>query len=377
MASGPRNTRAIDRLADAAQRGDDLVTFWRTVAPTLGRVVPHFETPCFFTVDPGSLLITSHFQEGLPEIPAEWLAREYTAPDYNSLAAVFASPDGLGTLYDATGGRPELATKYHEEMVPYGCEQELVLALRTRDEELWGAVGLYREPGQPLFSHADKAFLRAAAPILAEGARRGLLYGEAVEPDLPDAPGAVVLTADLRVASYTDSALPLLAALGGSPADLPAALTAVAGAGLAATEHEDRTEAQARTRTLGGEWLVLHASPLMDGNGGDRRVLVILEQAQPSRVAPLLMSAYQLTPRERDVAALALAGHSTSECAARLSIAEYTVQQHLQRIFDKTGVRSRRELTSRVFGSHYEPRVRDNEARTEDERSARGGPMPA
>ena len=370
--SADARSRAKDQIAVAARSGLDLVGFWRSVTPTLTRMVPHFEGPCFFSVDPGSLLITSHFQEGLPEIPSEWLAREYTAPDFNSMADVFASPDGLGTLHDATDGHPERAAKFHEEMVPFGCEQELVLALRTSDGETWGSLGLYRETGRPLFTGADKDFLHAVRPMLAEGARRGLLQGEAADPDLPDAPGAVTVDGDLRVVSFTDSALPLLAALGGDPDALPAALTAVAGAILGDAE----TEPQVRTRTKQGGWVVLHGSRLLGSPDQGGRALVILEQASPSRIAPLLMRAYQLTPRERDVAGLVLAGRSTAECSRVLAIAEATVQQHLQSIFEKTGVRSRRELSSQVFGAHFAPRVRDNELRTSLERAARGGPMP-
>lgn len=369
-ASAETPSRAAERIAETARSGHDLVSFWRAVSPLLQNAVPHFESPCFFTVDPSSLLITSHFQEGLPELPADWLAREYTSPDYNSMAAVFESSDGVGTLHDATAGRPELSLKYHEEMVPYGCEQELLVALRTPDGETWGAMGLYRERGRTLFTDQDKAFLRAVAPSLAVGVRRGLLQAEASEPDLPDAPGAVVLDSTLRVISCTESAFPLLAALGGTGEAMPAAVAAVAGA--AAAEQES----SARARTKSGGWLVLHGSRFLDGTSPTRTVLVILEPAQPARLAPLLMSAYGLTPRERDVAGLVLAGHTTRQCARLLAISEHTVQQHVQTVFAKTGVRSRRELTGRVFGAHYEPRVRDNEARTGRARPARGGPMP-
>ena len=76
-----RPGRALDRIRTAVHRRSDLVSLWREVTPVLAEAVPHFESPCFFTVDPESRLVTSHFQEGLPEIPGEWLAREYAEDD--------------------------------------------------------------------------------------------------------------------------------------------------------------------------------------------------------------------------------------------------------------------------------------------------------
>ena len=68
-------------------------------------------------------------------------------------------------------------------MRPFGVEQELLVALRTRTGDAWGMLGLYREQGQPLFDADELRFLRDIAPYLAEGARRGLLVGEATDPD--------------------------------------------------------------------------------------------------------------------------------------------------------------------------------------------------
>ena len=102
---------------------------------------------------------------------------------------------------------------------------------------------------------------------------------------------------------------------------------------------------------------------------------MIVEPAHPARITPLLMSAYGLTEREQEVTRLVLQGDSTAEIAGRLCISPHTVQEHLKRIFEKTGVRSRRELIGKVFFAHYEPRVRDNERRAADGRPLRGGPL--
>ena len=56
----------------------------------------------------------------------------------------------------------------------------MIAALRTKGAgDAWAAVGLYRATDQPMFTDADQRFVQEAAPHLAEGARRSLLFGEA------------------------------------------------------------------------------------------------------------------------------------------------------------------------------------------------------
>jgi DNA-binding CsgD family transcriptional regulator len=81
-----------------------------------------------------------------------------------------------------------------------------------------------------------------------------------------------------------------------------------------------------------------------------------------------------LTEREQQLARLVLQGFSTTDIAIRLVISVHTVQEHLKNIFAKTGVRSRRDLVTKIFFAHYEPRLRDNEQRTVANRPLRGGP---
>jgi len=51
-----------------------------------------------------------------------------------------------------------------------------------------------------------------------------------------------------------------------------------------------------------------------------------------------------LTPRDRDVIALVLAGHTNAEIARRLNIQLQTLKNTLSAIYDKLGVSSRLQL---------------------------------
>ena len=241
-----------------------------------------------------------------------------------------------------------------------------------------GALGLYREPGRPLFDDAEVAFVQAVAPSLAEGARRALLVGEAVDPEGPESPGLLVLSDTWEVESATPGVERWLRELPDGEWDagrLPSAVLAVAGRALRTAEHPDQPGQVAVSRVLArsGTWIVLHGAALVSSKA--RRVAVIVEPAHPARIAPLLMSVYGLTEREQDVTRLVLQGSSTAEIAERLVVSAHTVQQHLKSIFDKTGVRSRRDLVGKVFFAHYEPRVRDNERRVITDQPVRGGPL--
>ena len=377
--SGYAKQRARDIIVGLAAQGLDLVTFWQESSEVLVRVVPQFMTPCWFTLDPVSLLVTSHYQPAFLEVPRAWLAHEYCEDDFHKLADVARSARGLSTLHEATGGDPRRSPKWNAFIQPYGADQELLVALRTRTGEAWGVMTVYREPGRPPFDPDELRFMREVSPYLAEGARRGLLVGEACDPEGPEAPGLVVLRDDWSVESLTPGVERWLAELPDGDWEgrgtLPPALLAVAGRALRTAEHADAPGEVAFARVLSrtGRWMVLHGAALVAA--GARRVAVIVEPAQPARIASLLMAAYGLTEREQAVTRLVLQGNSTAEIAEQLVVSAHTVQQHLKSIFDKTGVRSRRELIGKVFFAHYEPRLRDNEGRAIAGRPLRGGPL--
>jgi two-component system nitrate/nitrite response regulator NarL len=59
----------------------------------------------------------------------------------------------------------------------------------------------------------------------------------------------------------------------------------------------------------------------------------------------------ELTPRERDVAALVMEGLRNAEIAVRLNVSEHTVRNYIMRIYDKLGVSNRVQLTRQCTGA--------------------------
>ena len=371
--------RGLERIADLSREGLDLATLWRGASEILTPLVPNYMGPCWFTLDPASLLMTSHFNENMPEFPHDGLVLEYYADDVHTLADVARSARGVSTLHEASGGDPSGSPRWQANM-ELGGDQELIAAVRTPNGDAWGALSVYRAPGEPMFSEDDVAFLRAAASTLGEGARRALLLGEALDPERLDAPGLLVLSSAGEVESATPGTERWISDLPDGDWDagrLPPVVLAVAGRALRSAQGREAPGEVALARVLSrsGGWVALHGATLV--SQGALRVAVIVEPARPAQIAPLLMSAYGLTEREQDVTRLVLQGESTAAIAGRLVLSASTVQQHLKSVFEKTGVRSRRDLVGKVFFSHYEPRLRDNEARTQEGKPLRGGPTAA
>ena len=82
-----------------------------------------------------------------------------------------------------------------------------------------------------------------------------------------------------------------------------------------------------------------------------------IEPAKSSEIAPIIIEAYSLTPRERDVVGALASGDTTSEIASRLFLSQHTVRDHIKTVFEKVGVSSRAELVAKLFAEHYSDRA--------------------
>ena len=248
----------------------------------------------------------------------------------------------------ATGGRPASSDRYRDIFAPLGLQDELRAVLRVRDT-CWGYICLHREAPQE-FSRDEARFVQRLAPHLAEGLRQGLLRQACQLSDGTNGPGLVMIAADGAVAGLNDAAGQWLEDLGGHAdgSDLPIEISAVA----VRLRHLPPTEPampRLQVRTRSGRWAVLHASWM--NAPAEKLITVIVQEAAPAEVAPLIMAAYGLTDRERTISALVCQGMSTRQIADRLHLTADTVQDHLKSVFDRTGVHSRGELVAMIFSA--------------------------
>jgi DNA-binding CsgD family transcriptional regulator len=374
----PDLRRALDQIKRVAARGHDVNTFFTATGEVLHDAVPSgmedHNLPYWYTVDPESLLITSVVGSDCEMSVADMMRFEYVEDDVNKVSEVLHNHRGIQTLHEVTDGDPYRSRAFRDYSSQIGVGHEAVVALRSRNGWNWGAVRLVRGQDRPGFNPPEVEFLRAASRWLAAGARRGLMIGQARDPEGEAAPGMVVIAPDLTVSSISPTAERLLADLADwSPGnELPVAVLAVASR-IAQDRSGTADDVEARVRSRSGIWTTVHAVPLSGAEEGT--VGVIVERAHPARILPLLMDLYELTLRERDVTGLVLQGLSTTQIAEKLFLSPYTVQQHLKKAFSKTGTRNRGELVSNVFYDAYDPRVTDNGERQLLDLPIRGGPL--
>jgi len=101
------------------------------------------------------------------------------------------------------------------------------------------------------------------------------------------------------------------------------------------------------------QWLVVHGARLRSASQGHASTALILEPARHTDMAPLTLQAYELTPRERQIVQMLLRDVPVPQMATTLWLSPYTVRDHIKAIYSKLGVRSRPEMTAKLFHEHY------------------------
>lgn len=351
-------------LEVVAGAGLDIDTFLAETMDSLGRAVP-FVAACVATVDPSTRLMTGARKYGdllgRNEHDHEFGLIEYGHADPTALTEL-ADSDRLAVgMHQATSGQVERSRRMAEFMGPhFGFTDELRVLCADRGQ-LWGGLCLFRGGDAAAFAAHEVEFLAALSPLFAQGLRAGMLVALASSPAPRSEAGPAVLIVgpdDQILQTSLGAEERLVDLLAGDHSGAPAAVIAsLVGAARRCARGETTVPPRTRVRGASGMWLVLHASPLSATGGRDGDVVITIEEARPPEIVPLVVAAFDLTPRERDVTQLVLQGVDTKEIAATLHLSAYTVQDHLKSVFDKADVRSRRELIARIYFDQYVPRM--------------------
>lgn len=352
-----RAERAERAVVRACHRGLDLAALREAVLTALRAVIP-VDAAFVATADPDTLLFTGAYAETpLDTATADFLDNEFGGRDVNRFASLAASRGHVAWLDDATRNDRLASPRYRNIMRPLGLGDELRAALVV-DGRCWGYLCLHRQDGRLGFTREEAATIARLGPHLAAAMRQALLL-QAPTAGSPAAPGVVLLADDLTVLAVTAQAEYLLSLVDNpSPQrlPLPVAVYTVATAltALEAGTLDGGAQPTTRVPTAAGPWLSLHASRLR-AQRNEGPIAVVVERAQAQATAPVLLAAHGLTAREADVARLVLRGLSTAAIADSLHISANTVQDHLKAVFDKTSVRSRRDLVGRFLATTKPP----------------------
>jgi len=350
-------------LVARVQRVPDAAGVFAEASPRLRRLVP-FDGAAWVSTDPGTGLPTAPSrieQIGHPDVDQclGYWRRELLAPDVN-LYRDLARADVPAAALRATARDPERSARFRDYVRPFGFDDELRAVLRVGDTP-WAVLALYRRPGQRPFSAEETALVAGLSAPLGEALRRLAL--PASRRSLPrDRPGMLLFDRDARLTAADDQARAWLDELPPDqllPSDLgvrvPMWVMGTVLAALAARHGRGDGSGRARVRSTRGTWLVAHAACLRDSAGNVSGAVVAIEPATSSQIAPLLVQAYGLSEREREITSLIARGAATAEIADELSLSVHTVRDHVKAVFAKVGVSTRGELVATLFADHYAP----------------------
>lgn len=352
--TGPDDSTAIvDVLRASVQGRTDALGVIEASATTLVEAIGA-DVWCAPILDPSTLLDTGGYHAyGFPEhtMPRLFEIEHVEQDDVDSLRNLARRPRPVSLLSRSTRGQLTRSTYYNDILAPLGLADELRVLLR-HGELIWGALVLCRERSSPAFTREDLAAATAIAAPASDALRQALLLTGHDSGSVIDAPGLLMLDSGQVVRSASPTAKRWLDDLQETAGTLPNAVRAIAAHALA---DPPQPAVRSRARTRSGQWASLHAWRIeADGRVA---VAVAIGPADPAELAAIVLDAYGLTQRERQVTQLVLIGRSTAQIAESLRLSTYTVQDHLKSIFTKTGVRSRRDLIGGLFERHYAPQL--------------------
>jgi DNA-binding CsgD family transcriptional regulator len=335
--------RALTALAAAGLGPGDVQ---QEAIQAVSRVVP-YDATCWAAVDPQTMLLTDSVTIDLnpsAQQQALFAEIEYGSTESGTFADLARRDVPVARLSELPYGTVMASRRLNDLYRPMGVAHDLRVAF-VSGGVCWGMAGLMRGPDGPDFSAAEADFLASVAPLIGAALRTAARCRVAGPGAGLGGPVVIVLGPDGQSRAATPAAREWMAAVQERRPDW----LGIALRGLVITLSRSASgTAQSRIRDATGTWVLLRAAPLMDLDSSDERVLITVEPVPGDELTNLMLSAYALTPREREVCVEVLSGGSTAQIADRLHLSSYTVQDHLKSIFTKVGVRTRGELVGRL-----------------------------
>lgn len=366
----PAARRARARILDLARTGVADPDFLLELSDQLRLIVP-FTASFWAASDPLTTLPISpaRLENVVGQCERFW-EREFLVQDFNLFRDLARAERPITSLYRATDGRPARSVRYREVNRDLGFGDELRGVFRSGNAA-WGVVSLWREEDQSPFSVAEEKLVTDLSASIAEAFRRAALLHACASGESPEAPGLLVFDHQGVLESFSDQAEAWLRELpptvGGdrdsSGVPIPTEIRTVVALAHAVAAGVERGVARARIQTRTGRWLVIHGFPLRRSQDAENRTAIVIEPAKASEVAPIIVEAYDLGPREQQITQLIARGFSTAEIAQRLCLSQHTVRDYVKSVFEKVGVSSRGELVARLFAEHYAEPLHDSVAR--------------
>jgi DNA-binding CsgD family transcriptional regulator len=295
---------------------------------------------------------------GIPTSPDDIAAFERHMPVNPIISYMSENPDSDAIVNTDLLSEPRWRDLgvYHDLYHPLRLEH--ILAVTASKLPLMIGIALFRE--QTPFSERDRALLTLLRPHIANSYRNVALLADLGErAALLDRGmeigglGAIVLGADDRIRSMTESARAWLVAYFDHPANAPGLPMTVQAwlrrLSLPASAAETLSQADATlARDRGGNRLTLR----LVHHGGQRLMLMQERRATP-RVEQL--AALGLARREAEILAWVTAGKTDAEIGEILGISPRTVNHTLERVYRKLGVETRTAAAMRALASPTTP----------------------
>ncbi|MFJ7650117.1 helix-turn-helix transcriptional regulator [Lysinibacillus sp. NPDC097279] len=286
-------------------------------------------------------------EQSIEEIHQQLMSLEYGSEDVNNYDYLVESGQYIGKLSDVSSP----CIRYKEVLEPHGYSDEIRAALMFQGQ-CYGLLTLFKktENVQPYFQDTEVEQVRVLMPVMGEALKR--FQQTIIEERLPKDPeqsGIVIVDKDLQILSSNMKASQLLAFLRDNEGmvdwQLPKPIQAICAKLLA---NRTNTNNSLLVPIPNKGYITIQASILMTADL-QQQIVIILNEASPKEMLTFLLTAYHLTPREKDVITEIMKGMPTKDIAHNLGISSYTVQDHLKLIFQKVDVRDRNELIWKLF----------------------------